>query len=142
MEHPRVTFYAAGFATVIGAVGLKLLVDRSFDHPFWDWFPELSEPTAEYIVVEDFEDYNDFTPDRIFEHWKDGYGYIKTDANEVCGNGTGSIVGNLGTPYAEQNIVYGGNQSMPFFYNNKAIYYDICNNPINEYYSDQSPSID
>ena len=34
------------------------------------------------------------------------------------GNGTGSTVGNVITPFAERTIVHGGSQSMPFFYDN------------------------
>ncbi len=76
--------------------------------------------TANFIIVEDFERYDDLC-DRIFYTWTDGWGY---SADPTCGvaayggNGTGSTVGNLGAPFAEQTIVHGGNQSMPFEYNN------------------------
>ncbi|UCG48891.1 MAG: hypothetical protein JSU94_03735, partial [Phycisphaerales bacterium] len=30
---------------------------------------------ADYLIVDDFEDYNDYPPDRIFEWWLDGFGY-------------------------------------------------------------------
>jgi len=66
--------------------------------------------TQEYFVVDDFEDYNDFEPDRIFDTWKDGWG---VPAN-------GSQVGYSVPPFAEQNIVHSGEQSMPFDYNNTA----------------------
>jgi len=76
--------------------------------------------TANFIIVEDFEEYDDFC-NRIFYKWKDGWGH---SADPDCGvtastgNGTGSTVGNLSAPYAEQTIVHGGNQSMPYEYNN------------------------
>ncbi|UCD49049.1 MAG: discoidin domain-containing protein [Phycisphaerales bacterium] len=62
--------------------------------------------TEEHMVVEDFEDYDD-EDNRIYESWLDGW------VNE-----TGSTVGHLQSPFAEQTIVHGGNQSMPLFYDN------------------------
>jgi hypothetical protein len=68
--------------------------------------------TLEYAVVDDFESYND-TSNRIYDTWVDGWT-----------NGTGSTVGYLQAPFAEQTIIHGGNQSMPFEYNNvKAPFY-------------------
>ncbi|MHC4499337.1 MAG: LamG-like jellyroll fold domain-containing protein, partial [Planctomycetota bacterium] len=69
--------------------------------------------TQEYLVVDDFESYNDLDPtdpesNRIFNAWIDGY--------EVATNG--SLVGYENPPFTEQIIVHGGSQSMPFFYNN------------------------
>jgi hypothetical protein len=69
--------------------------------------------TSEYLVVEDFESYNDIDPpnptsNRIFESWSDGF--------EVATNG--ALVGNDLPPYMERTIVHGGVQSMPLFYNN------------------------
>ncbi len=69
--------------------------------------------TREFLIVDDFEAYNDLNPDdpdsnRIFLTWLDGYGI---DTN-------GSIVGYDAPPFAEQNIVHGDKQAMPFFYNN------------------------
>jgi hypothetical protein len=75
---------------------------------------------ADYLIVDDFEGYDDYC-DRIFYAWKDGWGH---SADPDCGveasagNSTGSTVGNLAAPYAEQTIVHGGNQSMPYEYNN------------------------
>jgi regulation of enolase protein 1 (concanavalin A-like superfamily) len=69
--------------------------------------------TQEYAAVDDFESYND-TDSRIYDSWIDGY----TDGK------SGSIVGNMAAPFAEQAIIHGGKQSMPFEYNNvKAPYY-------------------
>jgi hypothetical protein len=69
--------------------------------------------TQEYIVVDDFEAYNDLNPDdpeskRIFLTWIGG------DDNPD----NGSQVGHDTFPFAEHTIVYDGDQSMPFFYNN------------------------
>jgi hypothetical protein len=64
--------------------------------------------TIEYSVVDYFEDYNDTEPDRIFDAWADGW--------QIAENG--SQVGYSTAPFAEQSIVHGGSQSMPFGYNN------------------------
>jgi hypothetical protein len=66
--------------------------------------------TADFIVVDDFESYDDEEDSgmRIYETWIDGY----TD------NLSGSVVGNLDPPFAEQTIVHSGRQSMPMDYNN------------------------
>jgi hypothetical protein len=69
--------------------------------------------TREFLVVDDFESYNDLDPDdpesrRIFNAWIDGY---EQSAN-------GSIVGYAAAPFAEQSIVHSGRQSMPLAYDN------------------------
>jgi len=70
--------------------------------------------TANFLVVDDFEDYNDYPPDEIFSTWIDGY--------EVATNG--ALVGYSepdfaqGEHYVETTIVHGGAQSMPYFYDN------------------------
>lgn len=66
--------------------------------------------TDDSIVVEDFESYNDDMEANtaIFQTWLDGY---EVDEN-------GSVVGYGTGPFAEQTIVFGGKQSMPFAYNN------------------------
>ncbi len=73
--------------------------------------------TANFLVVDDFESYNDLDPadpesNRIFNVWIDGY---DTPTN-------GSLVGYENPPFAEQTIVHGGNQSMPLFYDNSVGY--------------------
>ncbi|KPK34153.1 MAG: hypothetical protein AMJ65_18745, partial [Phycisphaerae bacterium SG8_4] len=67
--------------------------------------------TADFISVDDFESYNDIDPpdpasNRIFDKWIDGFG---TTTN-------GALVGNDLPPYAEQTIVHGGAQSIPYRY--------------------------
>jgi hypothetical protein len=69
--------------------------------------------TADFLLVDDFEAYNDIDPpdpdsNRVFDKWIDGFG---TTTN-------GALVGNDLPPYAEQNIVHGGAQSMIFSYDN------------------------
>ena len=69
--------------------------------------------TANFLIVDDFELYNNFNPDdpdsnRIFNAWLDGY-------DEPT---NGSIVGYANPPFTEQTIVHGGRQSMPMSYDN------------------------
>ncbi|MHC4143932.1 MAG: LamG-like jellyroll fold domain-containing protein [Planctomycetota bacterium] len=69
--------------------------------------------TADFILVDDFESYNDIDPpdpnsNRIFDKWIDGFG---TTTN-------GALVGNDLPPYSEQTIVHGGAQSMIYRYDN------------------------
>jgi len=73
--------------------------------------------TASYIIVDDFEDYTDDVGSRIFQTWKDGWGYNEP-APGYPGNGTGSAVGYSQPPFAEPSIVHGGGQSMPLAYDN------------------------
>jgi hypothetical protein len=83
---------------------------------------------ADYLVVDDFEDYNNFTPDRVFQTWLDGVGYsaeLPYFPTAFGGNGTGAVVGHdiwsAGTTYTtimERSIFHGGRQSMPVDYNN------------------------
>ena len=82
----------------------------------WPGIP-WSFTTANFLVVDDFESYNNIDPpdpesNRIFEAWLDGY--------EIPTNG--ALVGNDLPPYAEQTIVHSGNQSMPLFYDNSVGY--------------------
>jgi hypothetical protein len=82
--------------------------------------------TIGYGVVDDFEAYNDVCG-RIFFTWVDGFGHGgSTDCGIApnSGNATGSTVGNINAPFAEQSITHGGRQSMPLaFDNTKSPYY-------------------
>jgi len=74
--------------------------------------------TLEYLVVDDFESYNDINEgepgsNRIYLGWLDGF-----DNPAI----NGSTVGHLDPPFAEQTIVHGGSQSMPYFYDNDMKY--------------------
>ncbi len=61
------------------------------------------------VPVDDFESYTDAEGSRIYETWVDGWT-----------NSTGSTVGYVTAPFAEQTIIHGGKQSMPVEYNNVA----------------------
>jgi len=81
--------------------------------------------TIAYTTVDNFEDYNNYTPDRIWENWIDGWG-TQDPPPGIPGNGTGSTVGYTNPPFAETRAAFvrSGTQSMPFDYNNtKPPYY-------------------
>ena len=70
--------------------------------------------TANFLIVDDMESYNDINEgepgsNRIYLGWVDGF-----DNPAI----NGSIVGHANAPFAEQTIVHGGSQSMPFSYDN------------------------
>jgi len=62
-----------------------------------------------YLVVDDFEDYNDVS-NRIYDTWTDYYV-----------NNTGMTVGHLDPPFAEKSIVHGGSQAIYMRYDNDGI---------------------
>jgi hypothetical protein len=73
--------------------------------------------TGNYSVVDNFEDYNNISPDRLFQRWLDGH----------RGNGTNAVVGHSDrttdrtypdSMIMEKNIFQSGRQSMPLYYNN------------------------
>ncbi|MHC4533281.1 MAG: LamG domain-containing protein [Planctomycetota bacterium] len=79
--------------------------DSPWTGPLWSF------TTANFLVIDDFESYNDIDEgelgsNRIYLAWVDGY-----DNPAV----NGSVVGH---PFAELNIVHGGLQSMPMAYDN------------------------
>jgi hypothetical protein len=83
--------------------------DSPWTGPLWSF------TTADFLIIDDMEAYNDLDPadpasNRIFNAWIDGFG----DPTN------GSLVGYANPPFAEQTIVHGGNQSMPFEYDNAA----------------------
>jgi len=77
------------------------------------WTGDLwSFSTQAYVVVEDFESYDDDTEagTTIWHTWSDGL----EDAT-VYG---GSQAGHYNSPFAEQTTVHGGGQAMPLYFNN------------------------
>jgi len=68
--------------------------------------------TTQWIVVDNFEQYTETEPSRIWEAWEDGF--------ET--NGTGALVGHLeahNKPHTyETTIVHSGRKSMPLYYDN------------------------
>ncbi|MHC4072567.1 MAG: PA14 domain-containing protein [Planctomycetota bacterium] len=83
-------------------------------HPDSPWIGSTwSFTTGDFLVVDDFESYNDVDPpdaasNRIFDVWIDGFG---TTTN-------GALVGNDLPPYAERTVVRSGVQSMIYRYDN------------------------
>jgi hypothetical protein len=82
--------------------------DSPWTGPLWSF------TTANFLVVDDFESYNDLDEgepgsNRIYLAWIDGFDNPATN---------GSVVGNLNAPFAEQTIVNNGIQSMPMAYDN------------------------
>jgi hypothetical protein len=63
---------------------------------------------ADYLIIDDFEDYTNYQPDDIFSTWSDGY---DSDTN-------GALVGHDEPDFVETEIVHSGNQSMPYIYDN------------------------
>jgi hypothetical protein len=86
--------------------------------------PVWSFTTANFLIIDDFEDY-DIGNNEIWWSWIDGLGYASHPTLPAHpGNGTGSAVGWDDTPsYTEETIVHGGNQSIPFFYDNSILRY-------------------
>ncbi|MCP4261443.1 MAG: hypothetical protein GY774_28665 [Planctomycetes bacterium] len=81
--------------------------DSPWIGPLWSF------TTANFLIIDDMESYNDIDEgelgsNRIYVAWMDGF----DDPTN------GSQIGNLDPPFAEQNIVHSGNQSMPFAYDN------------------------
>ena len=70
---------------------------------------------ADFIEIDDIEDYNDYEPDRIFDTWIDGW--------ELGTNG--SMAGYSEPPFAETTTVHGGSQSMPVSYDNNFMFSEI-----------------
>ncbi len=69
---------------------------------------------TDHLIVDDFEDYNDWPPDEIWSTWVDGYG-VPTNGATV---GYPNPAFLAGEHYVETTIVHGGKQAMPFFYSN------------------------
>jgi len=85
-------------------------------NPDSPWVGNLwSFTTADFLWIDDFEDYNDYPPDEIFSTWIDGW--------EVPTNG--SMAGHANPPFAETDNVHGGSQSMPVYYENNFKYSEI-----------------
>ncbi len=80
-------------------------------HPQSPWVGTVwSFTTADFLTVDNFESYTDEADvgARVYETWLDGY----------ADSSSGSTVGHLDPPFAEQTTVHSGGQSMPLNYNN------------------------
>ena len=71
---------------------------------------------ANYIVVEDFEDYNDFEPDTVWNTWADGY----DDPTNGSSAGYPDPYFWNDEHYLEDEIVHSGDWSMPLCYDNSS----------------------
>jgi len=119
--------------------GTKALGDESYDpgklawhtQYFWridevnavnpdsPWIGNIwSFTTGDFIVVDDFEDYDVDKP--IWEYWLDGLGFgVPGTPDFNPGNGTGAAVGDDTSPsYMEESIVHSGSKSIPYTYDN------------------------
>jgi hypothetical protein len=76
---------------------------------------------ADYLLVEDFEDFNDFPPDEIWNTWIDGFG--TTTNGSTAGYPNPDFT--AGEHYVETSIVHGGAQSMPLLYDNNLKYSEV-----------------
>jgi len=81
--------------------------DSPWTGPLWSF------TTANFLIIDDFESYNDIEEgepgsNRIYNAWLDGY----DDPTN------GSQVGHLDPPFYEETIVHSGNKSMPILYDN------------------------
>jgi hypothetical protein len=92
--------------------------------PVWAG-PVWSLSVVNTVVVDDFESYNNLSPDRPFQAWLDGFGYSADEffPVEYPGNGTGAGIGHdiwtLSSPNYGGNIMEtGSSQSMPFYFTN------------------------
>jgi len=73
---------------------------------------------ADYLVVESFEDYNDYSPDEIWNTWIDGFGTTTNGAQ----SGYAAPDFTVGEHYVETVTVHGGRQALPLFYNNNFVF--------------------
>jgi len=72
---------------------------------------------TDYLLVDGFEDYNNYPPDEIWNTWIDGF-QIPTNGALV---GYGDDVVQAGGDYAETSIINSGAQSMPLFFDNNLV---------------------
>jgi len=70
---------------------------------------------TDFILIDDFEDYNDYPPDEIFSTWTDGW---EDPLN-------GSFAVHAEPPFAETDNVHSGSQSMPVYYENNFKYSEV-----------------
>jgi len=103
----------AWYATYYWRVDEVDSLGNSSKGPLWSF------TTADFISVDDFEDY-DAGDNQIWYAWRDGLGYGTPEMPPYsAGNGTGSAVGDETTAsYCEEKIVHGGGKSMPVSYDN------------------------
>jgi hypothetical protein len=74
--------------------------------------------SANFIIVDNFEDYNNYEPDRIFDKWLDGWNIPTNGATA----GYPDPDFNAGESFVETENVHGGYQAMPLFFENEMRY--------------------
>ena len=77
--------------------------------------------TGDFLLVEDFEDYNDYPPDEIWNTWIDGFGTTTNGSTA----GYPDPIFTDGEHYVETVVVHGGAQTMPLFYDNNLKYSEV-----------------
>ncbi len=91
--------------------------------------PVWSLTVVDAVVVDDFESYNNESPNRPFQAWLDGFGYSADEffPVEYPGNGTGAGIGHdiwtggslhYNGQIMEETVVKRGNLSLPLYYMN------------------------
>jgi hypothetical protein len=75
---------------------------------------------TDFIVVDDFEDYNDYPTDEIWNTWIDGYNTPTINGGRA--SHPEPIDPAAGSHYVETNIVHSRAQSMPLYYENNLKY--------------------
>lgn len=81
----------------------EVIDEVTYSGPVWSF------STLEYVVVDDMESYDDEEGNEIFSTWVDSYDSYQSDD-------LGCMVGHKNTPYAEETVVHGGSQSMPYYF--------------------------
>jgi len=76
---------------------------------------------GDFLIVEDFEDYNDYPPDEIWNTWIDGFGTTTNGSTA----GYPDPIFTDGEHYVETVVVHGGDQTMPLFYDNNLKYSEV-----------------
>ena len=81
---------------------------------------------GDYLVLDNFEDYANHSPNTISQAWKNGLGYGAPPPEPppyYPGNGTGSVINCAQDPFSEQDVVHSGSQSMQYLYDNNKYNY-------------------
>jgi len=73
---------------------------------------------ADYFIVDDFESYSGDEDEKVYNVWLDGYGCYQELG--------GSTSRHLEAPFVEMQIVHGGSQALPLYYQNDGFFLDDC----------------
>jgi len=119
----------SGLDLLLGETYYWQVVEVNENNDPSEWASDVwSLTTVNRVKVDDFESYDNFSPDRPFQSWLDGIGYSPDEFFAVGynGNGSGAAVGHdiwsVASPYFEGDIMEqvltaeGSGQSMPIYY--------------------------